>query len=190
MADRFWPAPRVFVFNSVGSYVVRRQPEKNYLPGFIEVTSMVEMKSAVRDHFGKPMRLVFTPIGDRDFEHTEIFDDTLKFLADTKDTVIAVDEIWRFQTAAYCSRWQEDAYLLWRHARNPFMATAQQPQIVRETLRAMADHVYIGSFDTDQTKRAIAACGLKREWIEQLSTLPKFHFVHKYPDRTCRIEKA
>jgi len=190
MAARFWPARRCVVYNTAGNYAQTAGDGKNPLPGFLFVYCFNDLIQVLRQTGKGPLRVCFTPVGDRSVPRKEIFHDTCELLMDYKDVVFSVEEIWTFQRPSMLPDIQQQIYLQWRHYKMPIMWNAQQPQLVAQTLRSITTNVYVGKLEHRLDIRAARDCGLPEDALAVLPSLPHRKFVHKYPDGNWRIEQA
>jgi hypothetical protein len=191
MAARFWPARRCVVYNTAGNYASVPGENKNILPGFLFLYCMNDLVHVLRQTGqGQPLKVCFTPVGDRKIPRREIFHDTCELLMDYKDVLFCIEEIWNFQRPSMLPDIQQQIFLQWRHYRMPIMWNAQQPQLVAQTLRSITTDVYVGRLEHELDLRAARECGLSEEMLSVLPSLPHRKFVHKFPDRTWKIEEA
>ncbi len=187
MAARIWPAHKVVIYNTAGSFGAG--PGKNPLPGFVFVYRIYDLIQVLRQN-PEQLRVCFTPVGDRAISGLEVFHDTCELLMDYKDVVFAVEEIWNFQRPQFLPTIQQQIILQWRHYRMPVQWNAQQPQLVAQTLRSVTTEAYVGKFTHKLDLKAVRDCGLPEEAMRVIPSLPHRKFVHKYPDGNWRIEEA
>ncbi len=188
MAEKFWPAWRIVVYNTCGSYGAVSGERRNSLPGFVFVTSVLDLIQVLRQSGNGPVRVCFTPL--RAGDKQKVFCDVCRLVCDYGNVVFAVDEIWNFQSPSWSPDELSEAILQWGHYGLRLMWNAQQPQLVDQTLRSMSTEVYVGKFEHRLDLKAVADCRLKDEAMDLLPTLPKRSFVHKLESGEWRLEGA
>jgi hypothetical protein len=184
MAEKFWPAWRIVVYNTCGSYGAGVR--KNALPGFVFVYSVVDLITVLRQSGAGPVRVCFTPL--RSGDKRKVFCDVCRLVCDFGDVVFAVEEIWNFQSPSWSPDELSEAILQWRHYGLCLMWNAQQPQLVDQTLRSMSTEVYVGKFEHRLDLKAVADCRLSDEAMAIVPALPPRRFIHKMESGKWRVE--
>jgi hypothetical protein len=201
MAYVFSFASRVVVFNTVGTYSNSGE-NKNPLPGFVFVYSMMELIAVLRSAGSGPVRVCFTPV--RNFDITQakknqdslidIFHEVCILLMKYKHVVFAIDELWLVQRGVAPHQLppvQQDLFLAWRHWCITPMWAAQMPQLVNSAVRSVSTESYVGKFTDTLDIDAVARCKVKDpQAMALLTTLEPFVFIHQYENGEWRLERA
>jgi len=128
---------RVLVFDTVMQY--GQGPRQNRLPGFLIFTQPGELVSYWRRYRGGRFRILYQP----GYYADEHFNSVARLVAEVRDTVFAIDEVWHFCKPSWTPEALRFLLRCGRHRGVSVIYTAQRPANLSGDIRSLSTQMRV-----------------------------------------------
>jgi len=190
MLEKLWSALFVVIYNTAGDF--GNGPRQKPLPGFhfiFDISTLAEWMLTARRENWQRMRVCFTPLRSKN-DPLEVFASVCRLVQDFGDCVLAVDEVWNFQTPSSSPHELRESMLQWRHYGLCLMWTAQIAQAVDKKLLTVSTELYVGRLNLENDLEAVRRNGgLPQQALNEVPNLPDWNFIHRMENGTWKVVK-